>query len=115
MVLTYSRNRKKNKKKIARKKEKRERPKVKRTREERNEDILAMLAEISKLEIPTSYEPFQEILTKCNEYIDNGEYAEGVIQLPAYNRAFVYMFPEYQPGQVQAMLKFTGKKSGEKA
>jgi hypothetical protein len=114
MVLTISRNRKKNKKKIARKKEKRNQPKVRRTEKERHDDIIKMLAKISDLGIPTSYEPYQEILTKCNEYIETGNYSEGVIKLPAYDRHFIYMFPEYKPGEVQAMLKFTGKKSKDK-
>jgi hypothetical protein len=101
--------------KFAKKKKKRKpkKQKVPRTIEERKEDVLTMLMELERLEIPKSYEPYQEILTLCNKYIDFGEYAEGVIKLPAYDRHFVYMFPEFQPGKIQAMLKYVGKKKKE--
>ena len=89
-----------------RKKIKRER--VRRTEDERKEDIMSMLMELDKLEINKSYEPFQDILTVCNRYIDDGNYEEGVIKLPAYDRHFVYMMPEYRPGKIQCMLKFVG-------
>lgn len=89
-----------------RKKIKRER--VRRTEDERKEDIMSMLMELDKLEINKSYQPFQDILTVCNRYIDDGNYEEGVIKLPAYDRHFVYMMPEYRPGKIQCMLKFVG-------
>jgi len=89
-----------------RKKIKKER--VRRTEDERKEDIMSMLMELDKLEINKSYEPFQDILTVCNRYIDDGNYEEGVIKLPAYDRHFVYMMPEYRPGKIQCMLKFVG-------
>ena len=103
MTKTYNKNRKKRARKI--KKEP-----VKRTEEERKEDVITMLLELERLEIPKSYGPYQEILTLCNNYIDNGNYAEGVVKLEAYDRHFVYMFPENQPGKIQAMLKFVGNK-----
>ena len=83
---------------------------VKRTKEERKEDVINMLMELERLEIPKSYEPYQEILTLCNNYIDSGNYAEGIIKLEAYDRHFVYMFPENQPGKIQCMLKYVGNK-----
>lgn len=101
MVKTIRRNRKKGKKKV-------KAPKEPRTKEEREEDVMKMLMELDRLEINKNYEPFQEILTLCNSYIDDGKYAEGVIKLPAYDRHFVYMFPENKPGKIQAMLKFVG-------
>lgn len=93
--------RKKRRKKI-------KREKVRRTEDERKEDIMSMLMELDKLEINKSYQPFQDILTVCNRYIDDGNYEEGVIKLPAYDRHFVYMMPEYRPGKIQCMLKFVG-------
>jgi hypothetical protein len=93
-----------------RRKPKQKKVRVKRTQEERKEDVLSMLMELERLEIPKSYEPYQDILTVCNKYIDDGEYAEGIIKLTAYDRHFVYMFPEFQPGKIQAMLRYVGKK-----
>jgi hypothetical protein len=91
-----------------RRRKKIKKPKERRTEEERRDDVMSMLIELDKLEINKKYEPFQDILTLCNKYIDNGDYEEGVIKLPAYDRHFVYMMPEYRPGKIQCMLKFVG-------
>lgn len=98
-----------------RKKKNKKPPKVRvrRTQDERQEDVITMLLELERLEIPKTYEPYQQILSVCNKYIDDGNYAEGVIKLTAYDRHFVYMFPEHQPGKIQAMLKYVGTKKPE--
>jgi hypothetical protein len=63
------------------------------TEDERREEIKNLLKKLAELDITLKVDGMKEFLNKSNEFVKEGRYFEGRINLPGLNRVMLCFFP----------------------
>ena len=76
-----------------------------RTKEERQSEIDKVKKQLEELGLTTEIEDISKFYNIMDEFVENGDYIEGIIPLPGYGREICFFLTKNKKHEMGVMLK----------